>query len=325
MPKEISHIALAQKVSEQLPQDSLFNDPIKTHHHLYLYGAVAPDIPYFYILGRNKKKIQALTQGFHTTDSNSLLPILKFLKHFPQKDPDALAFAAGICCHILSDTHFHPMVYYFAGMDDVHEGATARHRLFETAMDFYFWHLLTDKRTLSLKFLKNRLEITGHRFRYFVHTLFALESGSDARCLDKSVTYHQIIQALFFSGPFYKTIRYLYDHKVIKKSRYHALCYPYKEAIHLKFFNSPITYRDPCNGGHHTITMETLTQKTMTRTITLLNIIEKTIIKTEDITCVMDHPDLPEIRPCLVNDKKTFKHWYGKKKIENMLYGESTP
>lgn len=320
MPKEISHIALAESVRDQLTGGSIFHEPVMTHVNLFLYGAVAPDVPYFYLVGPRIKLIQSLTRQFHTPDESSLVPILDFLRQFPQKDPDALAFAAGLCCHILSDTHFHPMVYYFAGMDGVHKGATARHRLFETAMDLYFRQSLTDDRKKSLWFLFRRLEIPVKRFRYLFHALFNLKNDRLARYLNRSIQFHQMIQALFFSPKIYNIIQYLNDRSLIRGAEYLALCYSHTGPAILEFFNKPITFLDPCRGTVQTVTLKHLAEKTANRVITLLDIIEDTLLKKGDVVSVIDHPDRPEIRPCPAGKRNSFKYWYGLNHPDQMLF-----
>ena len=109
---------------------------------LFVLGGVTPDINFYCMAGPGAKQIQALSAPFHRPDRKALTPVLEFLDRRlanGKKDLPALALAAGAICHIMADTVFHPLVYYFAGMDGVHPGATVRHRQFETAMDLYFW------------------------------------------------------------------------------------------------------------------------------------------------------------------------------------------
>ena len=320
MPKEITHIALAEALHRHLPPDSLFHGPVKTHLHLFLYGSVAPDVPYFYVWGPDTKAIQKLTQPFHTSDATALVSILNFLNRFPEKDPGALAFAAGLCCHILSDTHFHPMVYYFAGMDDVHQGATTRHRFFETAMDLHFRQFLRDKRRASLGFLYRHLEMSRGRFSYLFRILFGLRDGQHTRYLDRSIRYHQRIQTLFLSSFVYNIIRGLTNRGIIRQRRFLALCYPDKYPSRLAFFNRPVSYQDPCRGSFHTHTMEHLTQLTVARSIRLLDIIERAMSTGGRLLDAVRNPDLPEIRPCPADDVSDFKYWHQKDSIEEMLF-----
>ena len=139
MPKEITHFALARQLRYRLPQGSPFYEPVRTFPLLFRLGAIAPDIPFFYLAGPHKRKVQAISRHYHRTDGEALRPLLQFLD--THKSPKALALAAGVVCHLVTDTVFHPMVFYFAGMDGVHPGATGRHRQFETAMDLHFHHL----------------------------------------------------------------------------------------------------------------------------------------------------------------------------------------
>ncbi|RLB91998.1 MAG: hypothetical protein DRH26_07135, partial [Deltaproteobacteria bacterium] len=167
MPKEITHWTLAATVANKLPKCSLFFDPIRSHPNLFLLGAITPDIPFYYLAGPKTALIQALSAPFHGTDGRALLPALTFLDNYPDQNPAALAFAAGVICHLLADTLFHPLVYYFAGMDGLHPGATARHRKFETAMDLYFLHLSQGRSPVSLARVIKNLEVsTGQGCRF---------------------------------------------------------------------------------------------------------------------------------------------------------------
>ena len=143
MPKEIAHFALARKTADALPKGLIFSNAVDRFFNLFVLGAVAPDIYFYYLAGPDKDRIQGLSKPFHRSDKKALLPVLSFLENREGQtgeDLPALALAAGVICHIMSDTRFHPLVYYYAGMDRIHKGATARHRQFETALDIWFWH-----------------------------------------------------------------------------------------------------------------------------------------------------------------------------------------
>jgi hypothetical protein len=320
MPKEIAHIALAEQIAAQLPQTSLFWGPVTACRHLFLYGAVAPDVPYFYLAGTKAKWIQNLTARFHTRSADSLMPVLNFLGHFPQKDPDALAFAAGVCCHLLCDTLFHPMVYYFAGLDNVHEGATARHRMFETAMDIHFLQKLSDSRLRSLTHLYRHLETGKKRFHQLFHRLYQLTGKGDARYLSRAILWHRTIQQLFFAPGFYHLLRGMNRYGIIRQKRFHSLVYPFRKRVKLTFFNRPVTFTDPCRGTTQTTTIKALSHKAAENAVAVLRIIESALIANEDLFKVTQHPDLPDIRPCLAGRPDQFKYWFNKQNLEQMLY-----
>ncbi len=320
MPKDITHIAIAEKVSDKLPEDSIFYRPIQKFLNVFIYAAVIPDAPFYYIIGPCSTAIQNSAKKFHTTDSSSLSPILEFLKLFPKDDPEALAFAAGVCCHIMTDTYFHPMVYYYAGMDGLHPGATARHRLFETALDYHFWPDLKDKQKISLSYIFNHLEIPEDRFMLFFSKLCRIENNPHSTYLKYGVKSHQILQAIFRNSFIYKIFRFLYDKKFIQNARHHALFYPYAGPVKIDFFSRPLEYRDPCQGTFHTESIDDLTQKTIEQILNLLHLIEKIKTLDQGICRVILDSDLPLIRPGLPQQKDKFKFWSGHGELEQDIY-----
>ncbi|MCP3876286.1 MAG: hypothetical protein GY699_24480 [Desulfobacteraceae bacterium] len=320
MPKEIAHLKIAEKVFQSLPSTSLFHTPIHQFYTVFLYGAVAPDTPFYYIIGPYSKQIQSLAAPLHAPDSSSLVPILNLLKHFPEKSSDALAFAAGVCCHILSDTIFHPLVYYFSGFDSIHTGATTRHRIFETAMDFYFWSFGDAKKKFSLTHISQNLNISEKRLIYLFKNLFDIKNNNSKKYINHAIKSHQLFQYLFMNFTVYKIIRFLNKNKIIIRPKDEALCYPYDKPVSINFFNKTFQYKDPCQGTFHTASMDDLVQKTINRVITLLNILEENYISGKDSNTVLNHPDLPKICPDLPHKKLDVFYGSEQKDIENIIY-----
>ncbi len=106
------------------------------------------------------------------------MPVLTFLEPIQSPDVDAraLSLGAGIICHILADTVFHPLVYYHSGMSRVHPGATARHRRFETALDLYFLHLAGPGFRTCLGRILSQTEVTQENLLRHLGRLFSLEN-----------------------------------------------------------------------------------------------------------------------------------------------------
>lgn len=323
MPKEITHLMLAKKVFESLPLDSLFRDPVKNNYHLFLAGSVMPDTPFYYITGPHHRTVQKLAARFHTPDSNSLVPILDLLTTVSKRDTDALAFAAGICSHILADTIFHPMIYYFSGVDGVHKGATARHRAFETALDYHFWPLTAnDAASTSLHYVISHLEISQRRFTRFYEKLFPVETLSQRRSLHYAIKSHMILQSLFKTPDAYKLICFLFDHKFGIRSSHKALFYPHPNPVILNFFKTTLRYYHPCQGTFFSTTIDELARKTTLAVSGLLTILEKSLVQGNDISQVIHHPELPEICPCFEDVGHKVKFWYGNKKIIKTIYDD---
>ncbi|MFH2057370.1 MAG: zinc dependent phospholipase C family protein [Pseudomonadota bacterium] len=318
MPKEIAHISLAQKVFRHLPENSLFLGSIKKHFNLFLYGSIAPDTCYYYLLGPHSSFIQNQSKKFHTTDTSSLLPVLNFLKHFPDNDPKAMAFAAGICCHIMTDTLFHPMIYYFSGMEDQHTDATTRHRLIETALDIHFWSLSKIDTSIFIDYIFNNLEIRGTELIHFFEYLFSLEKNKWERSLKYALKYHIFSYQLFKNHTLYRIIQFFHGYKFGIPSKYESLFYPSSNPVELSFFSGRIHYRNPIKGTPITTNIEALIQKTIKQVLILISILETALIYRQELSDVIHHPNLPKISPCL--SKETFMFWNGQADIRRIIY-----
>jgi hypothetical protein len=318
MPKEITHWTLAAAVADKLPEASLFYGPIRWFPNLFLLGAITPDVPFYYLAGPKIAGIQALSAPFHQTDRRALLPALAFLNHYPDQNPAALAFAAGVICHLLADTLFHPLVYYFAGMDGVHPGATARHREFETAMDLYFLHLSQGRSEVSLARVIKDLEVsTGQRSR-FMAELFQARTRSEQRYLGLALYSHMTFQGLFRSGLLFNALAFLNRNTSWIPDKVVGLIYPAKGPVNLDFFNRPLEYKDPCSGEAFSVRIQEMQTKTGEAGKKLLGLISQEMIRGRSVLGVMKHPDLPEIRPGF--DRDSLVRWRGKENLSSDLY-----
>jgi hypothetical protein len=211
MPKEISHWYLADQVKSALPANSVFTEPVRTYENLFFLGAVAPDIPFYYLLGPKSSRILSAAEPFHRPDAGALTPVLSFFDRMGgvNADPGALSLGAGIICHILADTAFHPLVYYYSGQSRVHPGATARHREFETALDLYLLHQAGPGARISLKRTLSETEVARHRLMGYLADLFNLNEPGDQTCLEFAVRSHAFYQALFQKPSVYRFLKRL--------------------------------------------------------------------------------------------------------------------
>jgi len=323
MPKDITHLMLAKKVIENLPSNSLFHAPVKNNYNLFLAGSIIPDTPFYYIIGPHSRTVQKLAARLHTSDSNSLVPILDLLATVSKREPGGLAFAAGICSHILADTIFHPMIYYFSGVDGVHTEAQTRHRAFETALDYYFWPLSdNDSAGTSLHHIFNHLEVSQDCFARFYEKIFPVETPSQRKSLHFAIQSHMILQSLFKTSSAYKFICFLYDHKFGIRSSHKALFYPHSNPVALNFFKTTLRYYHPCQGTFFSTTIDELVRKTMTAVLGLLTILEKSMTQGNDIYQAIQHPELPDICPCFEDVGHKVKFWYGNKNIIKQIYDD---
>ena len=320
MPKEIAHFALAEEVARNLPRNSLFFNPVQNFPFLFLLGAVIPDTPFCYLAGPKKKRIQALSRPFHQAGASAMMPVLNFLD--TDKSPEALALSAGTVCHIMSDTTFHPLVYYYAGMDNVHDGATARHRCFETAMDIHFRYLFRGK--TSLFKIVRQIETSGPKLSGLLNNLLG-EKGLSRPILNCTLGWHALLQALFRA----QIIR-LVASKQAKTSHplpppVAGVIYPFSKPRSLPFFSSMLNYRHPCTQTLVSTTLSSLIQQTVTSTSAVLKAIEQALNQGHGAsqhpkidTLVFNNQALPDISPDLPAD--TFITWHQQYDIRPLLY-----
>ncbi len=315
MPKEIAHWSLAAATAEKLPRDSLFYKPIHSFPNLFLMGAITPDIPFYYLAGPKLAVIQSLSIPFHGRDERSLFPVLAFLDQHPDKDPAVLAFAAGVICHILADTLFHPLVYYFAGMKGIHPGATARHRQFETAMDLHFWQY---RPRVSLVQIFKGLEVSEKRLNRFLSDLFQVKSRSEQRYLRPALYFHMTLQYLFRSSMAHKIFAFLGRKTPWIPDKIIGLIYPCNGPVNLVFFNQMFLYKDPCTGTVFSTKISRVAEKNAIAGAGLLSLISEALVQDQPAVRVLECPDLPKIRPDL--PREDFVFWRGKYDLEADLY-----
>ena len=318
MPKEISHWYLADRVKSQLPDSSVFFEPVHTCENLFFLGAVAPDIPFYYLLGPKKNRIQAAADPFHRPDVQALAPVLAFFdsKCVLQPDPAALALGAGIICHILSDTAFHPLVYYFSGISPQHPGATARHRQFETAMDLYFQHLAGPNARKSLGRILEKVEVSRYRLLNLLGEVFNLGGSHERTCLGYAVRSHAFYQALFRVTMLYRILHPMNQIRHWVPDSALALIYPVKQGVALPFFYQTFHYQDPVTGRHGKAGIPDLTRQVEISALCLLDMVSAELSQKNPTGSLTRHPDLPEIRPGI----PLCRFWKGQDNLLTDLY-----
>lgn len=101
--------------------DRLDNDPlrrlIRRHAAAYYLGAIAPDLKYYDVLGLGKfaHVSNQLHDLVETRDSGLIFKMLAKLESGSGTKDEIFAFILGYITHAVSDSVFHPMVYYFTG------------------------------------------------------------------------------------------------------------------------------------------------------------------------------------------------------------------
>ena len=170
MPKEVSHILLAEKSVELMASSKnkkkaligvTLESIAKKYPKAFAFGSVAPDI-FFYDIKfpwERKNKPRGLSWGerIHgNLGEHTLKHIILQLETLRAKNiPYSLeqkemlfAFSLGYLTHVALDSIIHPIVYYFAGNyydqnPAEKQKSEMRHRVMETILDLYnldFYH-----------------------------------------------------------------------------------------------------------------------------------------------------------------------------------------
>lgn len=322
MPKEITHFALARELARALPGTSRFHGPVADFPNLFLLGNVAPDIFYFYLAGPDKDAVQKLGQPFHLPTALALGPVTDFLAQ--DASSPALALGAGVVCHIVSDTVFHPLVYYYAGMDGIHPGATGRHRQFETAMDLHFWYLFSGETRLD-RVVKG-VEIPKEKLIHLLAGLFR-PSPLPAHRIWSALGWFKRIQALFGAKSVQTAVNWLDRSGYPLPPVLSGLVYPFGRPVRLPFFAGDIVYQDPCSGERVSTDLRSMAARAVESGIRVLDVLSRALpaggMDRPDAgpgvrNRVLSDPGLPQIRPDLpVRDAKT---WHRRQDIMPLLY-----
>ncbi len=318
MPKEIAHFTMTRMTGEALGEDHApFREAVEKYPALFVLGGVTPDINFYCMAGPGAKNIQALSAPFHRTDRQALVPVLKFLDRRlagGKKDLPAMALAAGAICHIMADTVFHPMVYYFAGMDGIHPGATARHRQFETAMDLYFWQ--DGRRDHWLGKRVACLEIPRSALTDLLADLFRAKSHRQAR---RALQWHTWIQYLFFA-PWMKTIMAGFN-RVGRPlpGKATGLAYPFSKGLALPFFAGDIAFFDPCTEEKNETRINAMAAEAVAGALAVMALAAEGMGGRQSLAAyLMAHPGLPKVRPGL--PEEGFTLWKEEKNIMPRIY-----
>ncbi len=315
MPKEITHFALARSLARAVPETSTFYSPVHRFPYLFCLGAVTPDIPFFTLAGPGADKIQALSIPFH--GSRALVPVLKFLDR--HRSEAALALAAGVICHVLSDTRFHPLVYYYSGMDLIHAGATARHRQFETAMDLYFQYQYPGETSLGQ--VAKRIEISRAHLNRLLMELFQAEPGLETG-VNRSLTWFIAFQTLFRSPAVRTSMEWFSRRGRPLPEKITGLVYPWPwdKSVCLPFFGGEIQFQDPCTGDQVNTRIEEMVSMVVRSGLQILDLVSAAMDSPGSLGHILDHPDLPLIRPDL--PVETFDVWREAPDLIPLLYPE---
>ena len=195
MPKELTHILIAQKVVKKLKESGqqLLARALEKNVSAFYMGAIIPDAFFYNVISfrKNRQNCLQFSRALHLKETfNNDQKALSFFDDIGAEShvwTSALAFAAGIVTHTVSDRIIHSVIdHYTASWGERGFNAIASHRQLETLVDmvliqqsgqhpkdfrldrltnvdqptrdclfrFYLRHLIQDNNTLSICTLK---------------------------------------------------------------------------------------------------------------------------------------------------------------------------
>lgn len=279
MPKELCHWLIARAAARTLDATVTAKTAaaVAACPEAFLVGAVAPDGP-FYVTGDARVvAIAGLLHGYGATDAYA--PVQRAITSDDAVPAAAIAFAAGVLCHMAADTVFHPAVFYFTGFPThasvaVQRAYLFRHRAFETAMDL---HLLAEQG----QGIERRLDrlLVHVRARSEASDLFAAAARYYATSPREAATILERAgktQRLFFSRTLRLLLRLRHLPHAGRNTDVSALFYADSSSWAARF-TSPCPYRDPVTGEHATFDLPGYFARAVARSVSLCESLERAL------------------------------------------------
>jgi hypothetical protein len=142
MPRDITHIILADETAETIRRKDILNHPDAFH-----MGCVADDT---FLYTASPKLSSKLHGAFNVDTRIMVLEMMDELQKEknPERAAEKKAFICGYLCHMVADVTFHPLIYSISGSQlQNRDLSRACHRYAETWLDL---HLMKEK-NLSFK------------------------------------------------------------------------------------------------------------------------------------------------------------------------------
>jgi hypothetical protein len=265
MPKELTHWIVAQRALERLSSESRLKRIIDSHYPIYLAGAVLPDTLLYLHKGKHAATARTLAGDFHNTTDNSFAPLIIAEERFQGRLPEPLlACLLGVISHIVADMTFHPFVYAHTGTTDI-----GLHYQLETDLDVYF--IQTGSASPALQMVDLILPATRATLVTACSLLFDPHSSLPAQALHLALNEHCRIQAMYDSN-FWKMAALLLSMFFgAGHSQRLRLFYPIRRPRkQLEALSNPGTWQHPATGETMHDTPHDLAERTVQRTVMLL-------------------------------------------------------
>ena len=262
MPKEMTHWLTAGKALSRIDESRKICPILNRGRNLYFLGAVLPDTPAYLVTGKNRKAVHDFDKEFHDPAGSSFAPAASLVQKYGESvPPEIMALLAGTITHIITDSVFHPFVFYYCGHD------MKKHYRLETYIDLYFMSLNNEKFKSFKKILKG-VETDIETISAFMSLYFSRESNLNQNLYRKSLHQHALIQNAWFKPLARKTGRGVSLIPGINLNDKIELFYPSK--LKNKIFQAEYSYRNPVTGEKKRTTIAELAEEAVKRITHLL-------------------------------------------------------
>ncbi len=258
MPKEYAHWTLAEKVYDTLENPDL-RSLLAENKGLYELGAVAPDIPFYTFLGKRGREFLSAGWSLHGQDGVNTFAFLANLNCFfdlqndDNRNKPIWAFMLGAIAHIIADSQFHPLVYYFSGSrlfpdSKVSQKATYRHRMIETYLDLHYMQMSALSHRGKLAAVLDSIIIKKSDLLILLSCLFFSRKDYPSQAMKGSIWRHKTIQSKFFKSHYMAFLNVVNKLPFIDLDDVIALFYPKQRDMPIPFFHKPIRFLHPVTG-----------------------------------------------------------------------------
>ena len=269
MPKEITHWAIATTASKNVNYKRI-KCVIDENYTSFLAGAVAYDIPY-YSRGKSSSILVKKADELHGVKTcNVWEPIINLLQNYSvDEDGDIpnviLSFILGCISHVIIDSLYHPLIYYFTGNyydKDINKRnkAVFEHRQFESQLDLYYLRKLNYTGPTSAKYIFSQLQ--GPMIAEFLSLLY-FSNDVDKRiemtqdCLNTYIKTQGLLNN--------KIVKYtlkLVGIVNVEMRKRSALFYPKTiDPVYYRLFENNSQYRYPTSGELIQASLDTIYNK----------------------------------------------------------------
>ncbi len=272
MPKEITHLKLAEKIYLNINSRSKLKNVIKKYKNLFFTGAIALDSPYFLIFDKHSKMMTHLARDMHDDRENTCKPMVRVIEKYNRDVPDfVLAFLLGVITHVYVDGLFHPFIYYFSCMDNT------RHRTIETYLDFNYWEDPRwrghEKRIVSEVF--SSIEIEKEKLYEILSLLYNVKGNNNINFIRKIFKCHVYLCGLLHNNTARIIFKILNLVPGIHLEEYIALFYPPPWQKKGPVFSGPIVYTHPVTGKEYRYSVKEIEEKVIKDVLEVYKLIEK--------------------------------------------------